>query len=147
MVADFIREKDLFLVEISIKPGNQVSVLIDSPDGISVETCAELSRFLNEKMDRDEEDYALEVSSPGLGAPLKVLQQYQKNTGREVEVLLNNGEKFKGKLLSVSGNGIAVETVMKKADPGNPKKKRRVVEEKSWLLDEIKTTKVIISFK
>ncbi|MFZ5939166.1 MAG: ribosome assembly cofactor RimP [Bacteroidota bacterium] len=147
LVMDFIGERDLFLVEVQVRPGNQLTVLVDSPAGIPVDTCVELSRFLNEKMDREEEDYALEVSSPGLGSPLKVAQQYLKNLGREVEVVLGNGEKIKGKLLSLEGNRITVEAVMRIADPGNPKKKRKETEEKSWTLDDIKTTRVIVSFK
>jgi len=147
LVAEFIGESELFLVEVLVKPGNQLSVLIDSAKGVSVDSCVELSRYLNNAMDREVEDYSLEVSSPGLGAALKVPQQYLKNIGREVELLLNDGEKIKGKLLSLEGNSLTIEAVMSIADPGNPKKKRKVKEERSWSLDEIKTTKVIVSFK
>jgi len=147
LVAGFIGESELFLVDVLVKPGNQLTVLVDSPQGVSVDSCVELSRFLNNSMDREEEDYSLEVSSPGLGSPLRVPQQYLKNIGRDIELVLNNGDKYKGKLLSLEGNVISVETVMMKANPGNPKKKRKVIEEQSWILDEIKTTKVIVSFK
>ncbi len=128
----FLEGTDAFLVDVTIKPGNAIRVHADTPEGISVDRCAAISRYLNGKLDRDTEDYSLEVSSPGIGAPFKVMQQYRKNIGRSIEVNCNDGRKATGKLVSVDKNGIVL-------DAGhNPEE---------FGFEEIKTAKAIISFK
>lgn len=109
LVEQHIRETGIFLVEVTVKPGNAIRVHLDRPEGISVNECARISRFLNEKLDRDAEDYSLEVSSPGVGTPFRVKQQYQKNSGRAIEVLLKDGRLLKGTLQSVSDDGIILQ--------------------------------------
>ena len=131
LVEQHIRGTDIFLVEVVVKPGNAIRVHVDRPEGISIDQCVKISRFLNEQLDRDVEDYSLEVSSPGLGAPFRVKQQYEKNTGRYVEVIQTDGRRQEGKLESVTQ-----ETIVLKV-----KGKDREIR-----FDEIKKTKAIISF-
>lgn len=134
-IADLVRQytggSDIFLVEVVVKPGNAITVHVDRPDGISIDECVKISRYLNESLDRDVEDYSLEVSSPGLGCAFRVKQQYEKNLGRDIEVLYTDGIKVKGKLLTVSDKGIVLNV------QGDDEEIR---------FDEIKTAKAIISF-
>jgi ribosome maturation factor RimP len=109
LVEQGIQGTGVFLVEVKVKPGNSIRVHVDRPDGISIEQCADISRYLNQHLDRDEEDYSLEVSSPGIGVPFKVKQQYEKNMGQEIEVLLADGTKTEGILESVTNEGFTVK--------------------------------------
>ena len=131
LVGQLIEGTDIFLVEVTVKPGNTIRVHVDRPEGIPIEQCVKISRYLNDQLDRDEEDFSLEISSPGLGTAFKVKQQYDKNTGREIEVLLQDGVKIKGKLLSVTEEGIVL-----KVKENN----------KEFNFKQIKTSKAIISF-
>jgi ribosome maturation factor RimP len=134
-----------YLVDVQVKPGNMVVVEVDNDQGISIETCAELNRYIRANIPHEEEDYELEVGSPGLTAPFKVLRQYAKYIGREVECLLKTGEKRRGILKSADECGIvlAVETSVK---PAGARQKQTIVEEKTYEYDEIKYTKYVISF-
>ena len=85
LLEQHIQGTDIFLVEVAVKTGNVIQIHVDRPDGISIEECVKISRHLNEKLDREVEDFSLEVSSPGLNAPFRVKQQYEKNTGRMIE--------------------------------------------------------------
>ena len=126
-----IQGSEIFLVEVLVKPGNAIKVHVDKPEGISIDECVLISRFLNESLDRDVEDYSLEVSSPGLGGAFKVKQQYEKNLGRDIEVLYTDGIKVKGKLEKVTDEGVLLNV------HGDDEEIR---------FDEIKTAKAIISF-
>lgn len=126
-----IQGSEIFLVEVLVKPGNAIRVHVDKPEGISIDECVLISRFLNESLDRDVEDYSLEVSSPGLGGAFKVKQQYEKNLGRDIEVLYTDGIKVKGKLEKVTDEGVLLNV------QGDDEEIR---------FDEIKTAKAIISF-
>jgi ribosome maturation factor RimP len=101
---------DIFLVEVWVKSGNTIRVHVDRPSGISIEECVEISRFLNRNMDREDEDFSLEVSSPGIGVPFKVKQQYEKNVGHEIEVMQKDGTRSKGTLESLNDEGISLKT-------------------------------------
>jgi ribosome maturation factor RimP len=109
LVEHGIQGTGIFLVEVKVKPGNSIRVHVDRPDGISIEQCAEISRYLNQHLDRDEDDYSLEVSSPGVGVPFKVKQQYEKNRGHVIEVVLPDGTKTEGMLESVTDDGFTVK--------------------------------------
>ena len=89
---------DLFLVDLSVAADNSIEVEIDAPKGVNVDTCREVSRKLEEQLDRETEDFALTVCSAGIGYPFKVPQQYEKNIGNTVEVKLANGQKLEGTL-------------------------------------------------
>jgi len=108
LVQQQIAGSDIFLVEAIVKPGNMIRVHVDRPEGISIEECVRISRFINEQLDRDVEDYSLEVSSPGISAPFKVKQQYEKNVGHTIEVRLGDGDRVEGKLAKVSDQSILI---------------------------------------
>ncbi|MCK4989218.1 MAG: ribosome assembly cofactor RimP [Bacteroidales bacterium] len=131
LVEQQIRESDIFLVDVAVKAGNVIRIHVDRPDGISIDECVKISRHVNEMLDRDVEDFSLEVSSPGLGSSFKVKQQYEKNTGHKIDVLLSDGTRITGKLQSVSDSGIVLQV------KGND----REIE-----FEEIKTSKALISF-
>lgn len=131
MITKHIQGSEVFLVDVLVKPGNVIRVHVDTPEGISIDECVKISRFVNESLDRDVEDYSLEVSSPGLGASFLVKQQYEKNVGREIEVLFTDGIKLTGKLISVSDKGIVLNV---KGD------------DEEIDFNEIKTAKTVIAF-
>jgi ribosome maturation factor RimP len=131
MVEQHIQGTDIFLVEVAVKAGNVIRVYVDRPEGISIDECVKVSRHVNEMLDRDVEDYALEVSSPGLGALLKVKQQFEKNMGRNLDILLLDGDRITGKVQSVSDRGVILAI---KGD------------DKEIVFEEIKKAKAIISF-
>jgi len=146
IIAGIVDEKNAFIVDIKVSSANKISIEIDSFDGFTIDDCVEVSRLVESKLDRDVEDFELEVASAGLSEPFKVIQQYQKNLGEEVEVLTKDGIKIKGILVNVSDQGFDVEeTKMVKVD--GKKKKQSVVETQSFSFDMVKSTKVIITFK
>lgn len=147
LIEEQIARTDIFLVDVIVKAGNSIQIQLDRPGGISIEECMGISRFLNGEMDREIEDYALEVSSPGLDAPFKVRQQYEKNLGRDVEVLMGDQKRLKGTLLSISESGMVIQVKQNSASTGSQKKKKSMLVEKEVNFSDIKTTKAIISFK
>jgi ribosome maturation factor RimP len=145
-VLNWLEDKEIFLVEVSLSSDNRVRVYIDSVDGVSINKCVELSRFLNSAFDREEEDYDLEVSSPGLDMPLKVKEQYQKNLNKEISIVLVDGKKHKGVLTAFDDDGIEAEVKVKvKAD--NQKKKKEIIEKQIFKFNDIKAVKPVVSFK
>ena len=146
MVQSHIVDKGLFLVDVNVGKANDIKVLLDSMEGVSIEECVEISRWLSAILEDAGDNFSLEVSSPGLDAPLMIRQQYEKNIGRDVEVIFTDGKKKKGKLLEVSADGILIETTEKQLAGGSQKKKKDVLVKKSCSFDEIKSTKVVITF-
>ena len=146
IVQEFIGDTALFLVDIVVSPGNIIHVQVDRPEGISIEECVELNRFIVEKLDRETDDYELVVSSPGIGSPLKVLPQFLKNIGRTVEVLQKDGMKLKGTLLHATNNKVDVE-IAKKVKMEGKKRPEIVLESVEIKIVDIKSIKVLISFK
>lgn len=140
-VEEFLRETELFPVEILIKPGNKILVFIDGDHGVKIADCIALSKNIESKLDRDAEDFELNVSSSGIDKPFVLLRQYRKNIGREIEVTLISGNIIKGKLLNVSGETIEIE---KKLSPKNKKNETEVTQ--LIRLDEINQTRCVISF-
>jgi len=145
IVSDFIGQSELFIVEVSVSPGNKILVLIDSMKGVSIGECTKLSRTIEQNLNRDLEDYELEVSSPGLSNPFKVVRQYVKNIGQEVEVILKTGQKLTGKLISVENETFYVET-QKKVRLEGKKRPEMVKEQLCLTLNEVKTTRIVINF-
>jgi ribosome maturation factor RimP len=135
-----------YLVDIEVKPGNLIIVEIDHDEGVSVDDCAELSRYLESQLDRETEDYELEVGSTGITAPFRTLRQYLRNTGNEIEWMLKNGVKQTGILQSADEKGIVV-SVSRQVKPEGAKRKITVREEQSYTFDEIKYAKYILRFK
>lgn len=146
IVEEWLTGNDYFLVDINISEDDKIVVEIDHADGVWIEDCVELSRFIEERLDRDDEDYELEVGSAGLGQPFKVPQQYANHIGKEVEVLTAEGKKLKGVLRAVDGEEFTVGVEQKVKREGE---KRPVLEEvpHTFRMDEIKYTKYLLSFK
>ena len=146
LVDEWLQNKDYFLVGVEISSDDKIVVEIDHADGVWIEDCVELSKYIESHLSRDEEDYELEVGSAGLGQPFKVPQQYINFIGKEVEVLDADGVKVKGQLKSVDGNEFVV-TVREKVKVEG--KKRPVLQDvdHAYRMDEVKYTKYSISFK
>ena len=146
LVEEWLEDKDYFLVDIDISRDNKIVVEIDHADGVWIEDCVELSKFIEDHLDRDEEDFELEVGSAGLGQPFKVPQQYINFIGKEVEVLDEEGHKVKGVLKTVEDNLFTVTTKEKMKVEG---KKRPVLTDvdHQYDMNKVKYTKYIISFK
>ena len=125
---------------------DRIVVEIDHADGVWIEDCADLSRYIEDHLSRDEEDYELEVGSAGLGQPFKVPQQYVNCIGKEVEVLDKDGKKWKGVLKSVNGNDFVV-TTREKVKVEGKKRPQMMDVDHTFNMDEVKYTKYSISFK
>ena len=146
IAAEAIEGTDKFLVEVSVSASNKILVEMDSPQGVNVEDCREMSRFIEGKLDREKEDFELNVSSPGLSKPFRVFQQYAKNVGREVKVEQTDGSSLSGKLVGATEQEIRLTTESKEKVEGK-KSKELVVREHLIPMNKIKQTKVIITFK
>lgn len=139
-------KENYFLVDVTITPDNSIVVEIDQAEGVWIDDCVDLSRFIESAMDRDVEDYELEVGSAGIGQPFKVLQQYINHIGQEVEVLPKSGTKLKGILISADEKGFAVKTQQKQKVEGS-KRPKTVDVEIPFGYDEVKYVKYVISLK
>lgn len=146
IVEEWLDGKEYFLVDIEIGPDDRIVVEIDHADGVWIEDCVELSRFIEDHLSRDEEDYELEVGSAGLGQPFKVAQQYHCFVGKDVEVLDADGKKYKGVLKAVEGNDFTV-TVQEKQKVEGKKRPQLVETDYTFLMDKVKYTKYLINFK
>jgi len=131
-----------FMVEISVKPTNNIKVFVDADQGAAIDQLSRINRALYKWVEENlfpNGDFSIEVSSPGLDEPLKLDRQYLKNIGRMVEVVLKNGLKEEGKLISVSENEVVLEE-----EKGKGKKKEVI--QHIILKEEMKTTKVQVKF-
>ena len=146
IVNEWLEDKEYFLVDIEVTPDNKIVVEIDHAEGVWIDDCAELSRFIESKLNREEEDFELEVGSAGIGQPFKVLQQYINHIGKEVEVLKADGKKQTGILKEADENHFVV-TISKKVKLEGEKRPKMVDEDVTFAYDEIKYTKYLISFK
>lgn len=146
IVEEWLDGKEYFLVDIEISPDDRIVVEIDHADGVWIEDCVELSRFIEDHLSRDEEDYELEVGSAGLGQPFKVAQQYHCFVGKDVEVLDADGKKYKGVLKAVEGNDFTV-TVQEKQRVEGKKRPQLVETDYTFQMDKVKYTKYLINFK
>lgn len=143
---EYLQGTDMFLVDAVVRPGNVIVVEVDSDQGVSIEDCIALSKSIESRLDRDVEDFELEVGSAGITSPFKILRQYKKNLGNEVEVLTKGGQKLSGVLKSCDEVGFTV-TVTKMIKPEGAKKKVAVEEDHSFGYDDVKYTKYLIRFK
>jgi len=146
LISEKLQDHNCFVVHLDVKPGNNIQLEIDSPSGVSIKDCIEFSRQIEHNLDRETEDFELHVSSPGLDKPLRVFQQYQKNIGRELHVVLNNDQIIEGLLKEVNENEILLTfTVVEKIEG----KKKKIKTEKEELIPftNIKESTIIISFK
>ena len=141
-----LKESASYLVDVQVKPGNLIVVEIDNNEGIDIEECILISKHIEANLDREAEDFELEVGSAGITAPFKVTRQYQKNIGNEVEVLSRNGIKQYGILKSADDAGFVI-TVTKKVKPEGAKRKIEVEEDHAYGYDEVKYVKYVLDFK
>jgi len=146
IVENFVSRTDFYIVEVKVSPENQILVVFDSFQGVSIDDCESLNNFIESKLDREQEDYELEVSSPGLTEPFKVLKQYEKNIGNEVEIVTKKGEKFSGILTEVNFDNCTLQTE-KLIKPEGAKRKIKITEKIPFRYEDIKTTKYILRFK
>ena len=146
IVEEWLEGKDYFLVEVTVSPDDKIVVEIDHAEGVWIEDCVELSRFIESKLNREEEDYELEVGSAGIGQPFKVLQQYYNHVGSDVEVLTKDGRKLTGVLKDADEEKFVV-AVQKKVKVAGAKRPKLMEEDETFRYDEIKYTKYLISFK
>jgi ribosome maturation factor RimP len=148
-VIELVEEKisdrpELFLVEVKMLPNNKLIIHVDGDEGISIQDCAAISRHVGFHLEEEntiEKAYNLEVSSPGVGEPLKLKRQYEKNIGRELSIKMAGGELKEGKLLEMNDTSITIEAKVKE------KGKKAQLVETSIDFDNIIETKVLISFK
>jgi ribosome maturation factor RimP len=143
MTEGLLTDPKHFLVDVRIKATNNVKVFIDGDEGIPLSELIRYNRKLYKQLEESglfpADDFSLEVSSPGLDEPLKLLRQYKKNLGRYVDVLLADTTQKEGKLLRVNDDSIVIET-----ETGKGKKKE--IKEETILFNDIKSTKIQIRF-
>ncbi len=145
VIGEVIGDSDFFLVEVQVTKGNLIQVFLDHTIGITVDDCATFSRKIEEKLNREEEDFELQVSSPGLGQPLKVFRQYHKAVGQLVNLILKDDSIIRGTLESIitGEKGIDPELIIRLA---GTKKKPAPADPVHIRIGQIKTAKIEIDF-
>ncbi|MDR1859364.1 MAG: ribosome assembly cofactor RimP [Bacteroidales bacterium] len=143
-ITEQILSESQFLVDVRISSSNVIVVTIDSDTGVTIDDCIAVSKYIEGQLDRAEEDFELQVSSAGLGQPLKVLRQYRKNIGRELEVVRRDGVKLTGVLESVSETGIRLAVLSGTKATGRGA--TQPAEAVTVPFDEMKTAKNIVKF-
>ena len=147
-IDEYLKDTDYELITLNISAGNDILVEVDRLSGVDVDFCAELNRFLVEKLDAVDPDYSLEVGSVSLTDPFKTKMQYEKNLGHDVEVLVSTeGQsiKYKGQLVSVDEETFSVDCVEKVAVEGKKRKETQIVTQ-TWRYDEPKYVKYDLKF-
>ena len=132
---------DKYLLALTIRPGNAIHVILDGDHGITIDDCVRISRAVESKLDREQDDFELKVMSAGADQPLANIRQYRKNIGRTLGLQLVDGEEWQGELLEVSDESIRVRPAAGK------KKTKEPIPERIVPFGEIRNAKVILSFK
>jgi ribosome maturation factor RimP len=142
LVTKALEGSSLFITSVSVKPGNKILVFLDGDHGVSIDDCVRVSRFVESSLNRDIEDYELNVSSHGLSSPLMIPRQYVKNIGKQLSVLMSDGKKLNGELIEVTDEHFSIRLTTKKG--------KKVEQEKNETIQlqysEIKESKINISF-
>ena len=146
LVEDWLQDKDYFLVDVEVSKDDKIVVEIDHADGVWIEDCVELSRYIESHLDREQEDFELEVGSAGIGQPFKVLRQYEIHQGERVEVITTEGKKLQGTLGGVTPEGFTL-TIEEKVREEGAKRPKLVEREVPFSFDQVKSTKYVIDFK
>ena len=143
VISPFLVDGVFFVVDIKItvsKIRSKILILVDSDEGISIDQCGEISRQVGVILDEIiDTPFVLEVSSPGIDTPLKLIRQYKKNIGRNLKVILQDGQELRGNLLVVDETSIQIQP--------EQKKKKELLEPKTLLLEDIRQATVLVSFK
>lgn len=134
-----------FIVEVEVSPSNEIRIVVDSENGIPISYCEEIDALVETSLDREKEDYSLEVSSAGICAEFKVFGQFRKNIGNKVEVTMPNGAWVRGVLVDADEAGFDIETEEKKKIEGE-KKKQVVKTVTHYDLASVKSVRDIIEF-
>ena len=147
-VSEWLEKGDYYLVDLEMTADDRIVIEIDHADGVWIEDCADLSRFLQEKLGEELGDYELEVGSAGIGQPFKVIQQYRNHIGKDVEVLSNDGKKVQGVLKEVADDGTQFVLTVKEKQQVEGKKRPVLVEvDKAFTISNIKYCKYLLNFK
>lgn len=146
LVEEWLEGKDYFLTDVTVSADNRIVVEIDHEEGVWIEDCVALSRHIEDRLDREEEDFELEVGSAGIGQPFKVLRQYEIHQGDRVEVLTADGRKLTGRLGGVGAETFTL-TVEEKVKSEGQKRPKLVERDITFRYDEVKHTKYLIDFK
>jgi ribosome maturation factor RimP len=141
LINEFINGTGIFLVAVKASSANRIIVLADTMKDITIDQCAAIHRHLEKSLDRETEDFELQVSSPGLDMPFAVIEQYHKNEGKKVEVTDNDGTKYSGVLKNVTSGGFELETEVK------VKGRMKEIKEISFNFDQVKSTRAILTIK
>lgn len=141
LVNEFINGTGIFLVSVKTSSANRITVLADTMKGITIDECVSLHRHLEKNLDRDAEDFEMQVSSPGLDMPFQVIEQYYKNEGKKIEVIATEGEKFAGILKNVTSGGFELEIEIKN------KGRMKELKEISFNFDQVKSARIILTIK
>lgn len=148
-IANFVESQldgsEYFLVEVKVSPANDIEVTIDSPDGVDIDHCVELSRAIEENFDREKEDYSLQLGSAGLTEPFKVRRQYEMHLGDNVEVLAADGKKYRGTLDATDDTGFTIIVAEKVKGEGEKKAHFEDVPRR-FDFDKVKYTKYMLEF-
>lgn len=137
IVTTALEGTDKFLVDLKITPDNRIFISIDGDNGVIIDDCVELSHIIEDKLDREVEDYELNVASAGLESPLRNVRQYRRNIGREVTVTLMTGDKYQGILKEAGDQQFAVSV---------PQTKRTPEHDETFAYKDVKATKIVIKF-
>jgi len=145
VIKDLLKEKEIFLVSLDINASNNIRLVIDSMKGVTLSECVQLNRAIEKGLNRNHEDFNIEVTSPGLGTPFKVREQYVKNIGKEVEVILKTGQKVNGMLIQTDDNNFIIEQDKQVRIEGE-KKMQRIKERVSFFYGAVSKVKNVIKF-
>ncbi len=147
IVNEYITDKDIFLVSIRVSRDNDIEIAIECTSrDVEMDDCANLSRFVESKLDRETEDFSLTVTSAGLTSPFKVFKQYEKFVGKEIEVMQGSGTKLHGILRSATPEVIELEYETLEAVEGK-KRKAKVLRTDAIPMSSIKSAKPVIRFE
>ena len=147
LVDEFIKDSANYLIDVQVSTSNKIRVYIENDEHVSIQDCIAISKHIESNLDREKEDFELEVSSPGIDQPFKKQRQYQKYQGKDVELLLNSGEKTQGKLLGLEDGVISIIPLL-----GKDKKKNKTIkiitdnQSISFPQDQVRETRLIIVF-
>jgi ribosome maturation factor RimP len=145
LAASHLANTSLFVTGVRVAPGNQVSVYIDGDKGVSIADCIELSRFIESNLDRDREDFSLDVSSHGAATPLVMPRQYPKHIGRSFEIKLLDGSKAEGELVECNDEEIILQHTVRENKPIG-KGKITVTKQQTIKYNNIKESKIKLKF-
>lgn len=145
IVEEYIASTKYELAEVRVSPQNEILVEIDAYEGVDVDFCAKLNSHIQSKLDREQEDYELEVGSVSLTAPFKTKMQYEKNIGHDVEVLAKDGKKYKGVLVEVNDMDFSIDTEVLETVEGK-KRKQKVTKTLTFGYNDVKHTKYELKF-